>query len=794
MIEVPIEMEVSTSYQPKTGSGSDLPYVTVDDNGKILKVINGEWNKGDETKELPDVTQQDDGKVLKVSNGAWTVGQESSGGSDLPEVTSQDNGEVLTVVDGEWAASDIPTELPSVSNTDNGKVLTVVDGEWNKANVPSSSELPDITQEDDGKILRVVNGQWAKSTESSGGLSNDIKDALLNLFQVVAYTVANSQEYYEALENALYPKNLVSISAVFTQGANVIYDTDSLDDLRQYLVVTAHYDDETSETISAYTLSGNLIAGTSTITVTYQNKTTTFDVNVTHVAGTCSIANSLVGCTTSNSATSITEGDSYTATITALAGYTMIDAQVEITMNEVDITSSAYSNGIISIGEVTGNLIITVTAQAITLSSISAVYTQVGTVYTTDNINNFKSNLVVTAHYSDSSEAEIASANYTLSGTLTVGTSVITVSYGGKTTTFNVIVSEPVVLSSISAVYTPDGKIFEDTPLVSLKDNLVVTALYSDNTSSIVNANDYTLSGTLQEGTSTIVVTYQNKTTTFNVTVIAVSSITATYTQSGVVYDDASLDSLKSDLVVTATYSDSSTAIVTDYTLSGTLQEGTSTITVTYDGKTDTFSVTVTHRLIPSTYQQVEYIASDGSAHFEIRDLNYPVGTVYKVKMFQTQRDTVNNRVAVGCLTSDTKYLCIGYKRDANNVGGFHYWDGCWVTLTKAYTEPSTVTLTSTSSSISVVAENTTESQNKTIQTQEAVTNVIKLGMFWDNRDANALVGRIYDVEVKNGNTTLSHFVPCYRISDNEIGMYETVSGVFYTSNTGTSFTKGGNV
>lgn len=65
MIEIPIEMEVSTSYQPKTGSGSDLPDVTVGDNGKILKVINGKWDKGDETKELPDVTQQDDGKVLK---------------------------------------------------------------------------------------------------------------------------------------------------------------------------------------------------------------------------------------------------------------------------------------------------------------------------------------------------------------------------------------------------------------------------------------------------------------------------------------------------------------------------------------------------------------------------------------------------------------------------------------------------------------------------------------------------------------------------------------------------------
>ena len=58
--------------------------------------------------------------------------------------------------------------------------------------------------------------------------------------------------------------------------------------------------------------------------------------------------------------------------------------------------------------------------------------------------------------------------------------------------------------------------------------------------------------------------------------------------------DIDSLDSLKTDLVVTATYSDSTTATVTAYTLSGTLTAGTSTITVSYSGKTTTFNVTVT--------------------------------------------------------------------------------------------------------------------------------------------------------------------------------------------------------
>ena len=60
----------------------------------------------------------------------------------------------------------------------------------------------------------------------------------------------------------------------------------------------------------------------------------------------------------SNNATTIDEGESYTATVTAQTDYS---ARVTVTMGGTDITSSAYSNGVISIASVTGNLVITVT-------------------------------------------------------------------------------------------------------------------------------------------------------------------------------------------------------------------------------------------------------------------------------------------------------------------------------------------------------------------------------------------------------------------------------------------------
>lgn len=140
------------------------------------------------------------------------------------------------------------------------------------------------------------------------------------------------------------------------------------------------------------------------------------------------------------------------------------------------------------------------------------------TIYADNTLDSLKSMLIVNKVFDDESVEKIN--DYTLSGTLTVGTSVITVRSGIYTKTFNVIVSEKpkATLTGISAVYTQGNKIvYPSTSLDDLKTNLVVTATYSDSTTATIN--DYRLSGTLTIGTSTITVTYQEKTTTFTVTV-----------------------------------------------------------------------------------------------------------------------------------------------------------------------------------------------------------------------------------------------------------------------------------
>ena len=80
------------------------------------------------------------------------------------------------------------------------------------------------------------------------------------------------------------------------------------------------------------------------------------------------IMNALSHVTNSNDATGCEEGDSYTGTLTADTDY-IIDT-VTVTMGGVDITSTAYNNGVITIASVTGDIVITANAKAVKYSYV----------------------------------------------------------------------------------------------------------------------------------------------------------------------------------------------------------------------------------------------------------------------------------------------------------------------------------------------------------------------------------------------------------------------------------------
>lgn len=91
------------------------------------------------------------------------------------------------------------------------------------------------------------------------------------------------------------------------------------------------------------------------------------DVPDVPVVGTYSIASELVNVNSSNNASSVNEGVSYTTTLTAVDGYMLpstMGGSVTVIMGTADITSEVYNynSGKITITSVTGNIVIRVTA------------------------------------------------------------------------------------------------------------------------------------------------------------------------------------------------------------------------------------------------------------------------------------------------------------------------------------------------------------------------------------------------------------------------------------------------
>jgi len=327
------------------------------------------------------------------------------------------------------------------------------------------------------------------------------------------YTVNEKATLYAGWTNTAPIPVLDFITAVYTQGAAIIYPSTPRDNLKANLVVTAHFTNgsQTQLNADAYTLSGTLTAGTSTITVNYNGKTAAFAVTVSQpellsIEASYNQVNTIVYTNTPldnlKSGLTVTayysDGASGAADVYTLSG-TLTAGTSTITVNYNGKTST-----------------FTVTVSEAELLSISASYNQGNTiVYTNTPLDNLKSGLTVTAYYSDG--ASSAADGYTLSGTLTAGTSTITATYNGKTSAFTVTVSEAELLN-ISASYNQGNTIvYTNTPLDNLKSGLTVTAYYSDGASGV--ADVYTLSGTLAAGTSTITANYDGQTAAFDVNV-----------------------------------------------------------------------------------------------------------------------------------------------------------------------------------------------------------------------------------------------------------------------------------
>lgn len=136
--------------------------------------------------------------------------------------------------------------------------------------------MPEINKWKIGDTVYDIGGSGGE------GLSDAVKAALLGVARSATYS--DDGHALGVLKNALFPVSGVTALAVSVAQNYTIYDTDSLDALREILTVTASINGVQSS-VTDYAIGGNLVSDQSEITVYYGGQTATATINVTHDDG-----------------------------------------------------------------------------------------------------------------------------------------------------------------------------------------------------------------------------------------------------------------------------------------------------------------------------------------------------------------------------------------------------------------------------------------------------------------------------------------------------------------------------
>lgn len=196
--------------------------------------------------------------------------------------------------------------------------------------------------------------------------------------------------------------------------------------------------------------------------------------------------------------------------------------------------------------------------------------------------------------------------------------------------------------------------------------------------------------------------------------------------------------------------------------------------------------VNIFKKLLPEAYQQVEYIEGTGTQYIDTgvkisSDKTYHVE--YDVQLTKTSR-----RQLIGFGGGSNQYWGVAtngyYEVDTNTssaipAGGRDYveWDYDYAN------KIASLTINSTS----------TQSTNHTNFTNPFLQYLLIYCIKINNQYAYYASAKLYSNKVYEEGVLVRNFIPCYRKSDGEIGLYDLVGKSFYTNNGTGTFAKGEN-
>ena len=356
------------------------------------------------------------------------------------------------------------------------------------------------------------------------------------------------------------------------------------------LVVSASFDDGTTELLPHYQLTGyDSTPGTKTITVSFNGMNATFQVTVE--------ARSLtdIELTQTPEKRTYLEGEAFDPTgLILTATYNNGDRE---TVSDYEVSGFDPTPGTKTVRLTYGGKTVSfkVLVEARSLSSLEIQMLPTKIVYLEgDDFD--PAGMVVIAHYNNGDQEE--TSDYQIVGyDPTPGEKNVSLQNGEVTVSFTVTVT-PRALRSISVTKQPrkltylEGETLDTT-------GLEITAHYNNGTSQIVSG--YALAGyTSTPGKKTVIVSYQGKIATFEVTVKEknLTELLVTKKPSKLVYLEGD-EFEPAGMEVTARYNNGTSQIVTNYSFTGyDPTPGTKTIAVTYGGMTTYFTVEVTPREI----------------------------------------------------------------------------------------------------------------------------------------------------------------------------------------------------
>ena len=391
------------------------------------------------------------------------------------------------------------------------------------------------------------------------------------------------------------------------------------------------------------------------------------------------IVTPVTGVTLNSATLSIAPGDTETLTATIAPAnatnknvtWSASNAKISISANGLSCTVTGVSDGnaTVTVTTADGSYTATcsVTIHTVQLSSIAITTPPSTTAYKYGETFS-KTGMVVTASYDDNTSEVLSDSDYTVSpsGALTDGDTTITVSYtyNGVTKTATQAITVA-TLSSIAVTTQPTkttygiGETFDPT-------GMIITATWSDSSTSTVTGYTYSPNTALGANDDTITISYTvgetTKTTTQSISVLSLSSIAITTAPTKTKYVvGETFDT--TGMIVTATWNDNTTSIVTTYTYSPNTALSTSDSSVTISYTVSGITQTATQAITVVELSSIAITTAPTKVSYNEGEYFDPTGMVVMATYSDTSSSTITGYTysPTSALTSSDTTITVSY-------------------------------------------------------------------------------------------------------------------------------------